>query len=300
MRIDPGGLGPGIMLTSPTKRKTTVTPDQSVPLHQLEQLYNNSYYLSDCDGYEQFTNSHGRQLSKRLQKCFDLLDPQPNENVIDMGCGRGEIVMNCLSRGARAIALDASYQALQLTRLAATNRGLEPASVLCLHARAETLPMRSEWADAMMMSDIIEHIPSSVIPATFAESYRVLKPGGRLVIHTQPNRRLVDWTVPLLARWSHYWDVTLPSDLRTEWTDGAGPGYHVNEQTCGQLTRCLKHAGFHIEQIWLEGTYPIHRIFGKSRIKPWLIRNFRRSRWLKEIFASQIFAVARRCSRPSL
>jgi ubiquinone/menaquinone biosynthesis C-methylase UbiE len=283
------------MTTSLTQGRRQDEPaSHGIPLSRLEQLYNQPYYLADCEGHERFAYGHGRRLSKRLKKCFELLDPQPNENVVDVGCGRGEIVLNCVARGARAIALDVSSAALQLIGPAAQQWTIDPTEVMCLRARIEAMPIRSEWADALVMSDIIEHIPGDVAPVALAECYRVLKPGGRLIIHTQPNRRLVDTTVPILARWSRYWNVKLPSDLRMEMTDGAGPEYHVNEQTRGQLARCLRQAGFRIEQLWLEGTYPIHRIFGDSRLKPWLIRQFRQNRWLRELFASQIFAVARR------
>ena len=56
----------------------------------------------------------------------------------------------------------------------------------------------------------------------------------------------------------------------------------------------MLEAGFRIEELWLEGTYAVHRIFGDCRLKSIFLRAFRRSRLLKELFATQVFAVAQR------
>ena len=112
--------------------------------------------------------------------------------------------------------------------------------------------------------------------------------------HTQPNRTLVAVTVPLVSRLSRLWGVTLPRDLRDEMTPGASTEYHPNEQTAGGLGRAFRHAGFIIPELWLEGSYPIHRIFGESLLKQLMLPSFRSSRILKRFFASQIFCVARK------
>ena len=75
-------------------------------------------------------------------------------------------------------------------------------------------------------------------------------------------------------------------------TIGAGPDYHPSEQSFRSLRRELQRASFRESEVWLEGTYPVHRIFGESRVKTRLLPFFRRYRWLKELFAGQLFAVA--------
>jgi SAM-dependent methyltransferase len=165
---------------------------------------------------------------------------------------------------------------------------------LLVFARGQDLPVRSGWADAAVVADVVEHLSADELRRLLAECARAIRPGGRLVIHTQPNRRLVRLTVPMLSRVSRLWGVRLPRDLRSEMTPGSGPEFHPGEQTRGSLRRALLEAGFRIEELWLEGSYAVHRIFGDFRFKDVFLRAFRRSRLLKELFATQIFALARR------
>ena len=268
----------------------------------LEQLYSRAYYLSDCEGFREFHKTWGRKPSRRLAKCIELLGPHPGQRIADLGCGRGEVALNAAVRGAQVVAVDGSPNALTLLREAVNRWPDEVASDTAWKNQIETvaapldgLPLEDRSFDAAVMSDVIEHIPRPQILSVLRECQRVLKPTGRLVIHTQPNRRLVDWTVPVLSRFSRMWGVRLPRDLREEMTAGARGAYHPSEQSRSELRRWLHQANFVIDELWLEGSYPLHRIFGETRLKEFLLRRFRQNEWLKELLAGQIFAI---CHRP--
>ena len=264
-------------------------------------LYDRDYFLGDCEGYRDFLRTHGWKPSRRIAKCINLLHVQPGQRILDLGCGRGEVSLHAAYSGAEVVAVDASSEALELLeearRMWEKNYGAgqsRPMSLTTRCAFLQQLPIETEWADSVVLSDVIEHIPRSEIPLIVAECYRVLRSGGRLVIHTQPNRILVDYTVPILSRISWLWGVSLPRDLRDEMTPGSGIVYHPSEQTRRELDRSLRQAGFSIQDLWLEGSYPVHRILGETRWKQAVLHRFRRSRILKEFLASQIFAVARK------
>lgn len=154
--------------------------------------------------------------------------------------------------------------------------------------------MATEWADAVILSDVVEHLKLPEIRRLLREALRVLERGGRLVVHTQPNRTVLSWTVPVLSRISRLWGVRLPSDLRSEMTRGSRSEYHASEQSWRSLRKALIEAGFEIEEMWLEGSYAVHRIFGDGRLKGVILRLFRRSLVLKKLLGTQLFAVARR------
>jgi len=268
----------------------------------LERLYQRDYYLSDCEGFREFQKNWGKKPSRRLTKCLKLLSPALGQRIVDLGCGRGEVALNAAACGAEVVAVDGSPHALCLLAEAANRWQRErtddpnwPDRIETLAANLDFLPLADSSFDAAVMSDVIEHIPRQQIPAVLRECHRILRPAGRLIIHTQPNRLLVDWTVPVLSRFARLWGVRLPRDLRDEMTPGARGDYHPSEQSRGELRRHLQRANFVIEELWLEGSYPLHRIFGDSKWKASVMNRFRRSGWLKELLAGQIFAV---CHRP--
>ena len=65
-------------------------------------VYNRDYFFSECDGYIQFANSRGKVLCKRLKKIFELANIKPEMNILDLGCGRGELVLHSTLKKANA------------------------------------------------------------------------------------------------------------------------------------------------------------------------------------------------------
>lgn len=259
-----------------------------------ENLYHRDYYLKDCQGFEEFLRTRGKKLPRRLAKCLTLADVKPFEKVIDVGAGRGELSLHAALRGATVVAIDPSRDALKLLGEARAAWEPAPESTLQILGRGDALPIRAEWADVILLSDVVEHLFPEDLSKLIGECARALKPGGRLVIHTQPNRTLVELTVPFLARFSRLWGVALPRDLRSEMTPGSGKEYHPGEQSRRSLKKALLDTRLRLDELWLEGSYAVHRIFGEARFKGFLLHLFRRSRLLKELFATQIFALARK------
>lgn len=110
-----------------------------------------------------------RRLALRLlRRALPTGDPP---TVLDLGCGTGVIAKE-MSEWARPIGLDMSAQALAYCR----QRGVAE----LVQANGEALPIRSASVDAVLALDIFEHIDDD--RAAFAEAFRVLRPGGVLVL----------------------------------------------------------------------------------------------------------------------
>lgn len=99
--------------------------------------------------------------------------------VLDLGCGTG-VIGKELDRMGTPIGLDMSEHALAYSR----KRGL----TRLLQGAGERLPIRSASMDAVLALDIFEHIEDD--RAAFAEAFRVLKPGGALVLSVPAFRAL--------------------------------------------------------------------------------------------------------------
>jgi trans-aconitate methyltransferase len=100
---------------------------------------------------------------------FELLAPQPGEQILDLGCGDGALTEKLVAAGCRVIAIDSSAEQIGAARA----RGLD-----ARRGRAETLPFKGEF-DAVFSNAVLHWIPDA--PAVIASVYRALKPGGRFV-----------------------------------------------------------------------------------------------------------------------
>jgi len=92
-------------------------------------------------------------------------------DVLDLGCGTG-VVLRELASWANPVGLDMSELALDFCR----KRSLTH----LIQGDGAQLPVRDQSVDAIIGLDIFEHIEDDA--AAFAEAYRVLRPGGILVL----------------------------------------------------------------------------------------------------------------------
>jgi predicted SAM-dependent methyltransferase len=104
---------------------------------------------------------------------------------------------------------------------------------------ARAVPLAASAADLVTMLDVVEHLTASELDLVLQEALRVLRPGGRLFVHTMPNRAIYTVTYRLQrlmrpSRWSRW-----PRDPRNDYERRM----HVNEQTLWSLRSALRRAG---------------------------------------------------------
>ena len=109
-----------------------------------------------------------RELVVDLAKKAGLTE---SARLVDIGCGTGANV-SALSAVCRAAGVDFSTEALRFCR----DRGLTGLA----RGSAERLPLRDDVVDAIVATDILEHLDDDV--AALKEFRRALKPGGRAII----------------------------------------------------------------------------------------------------------------------
>jgi ubiquinone/menaquinone biosynthesis C-methylase UbiE len=111
-----------------------------------------------------------------------LLNPSPADRILDLGCGTGVLCRRIADlldseAGGLAVGIDAAGK---MIRVARKKRG-GPACRFEAMA-AENLAFEDRSFDAVVSSLFFHHVPLDLKARALSEAYRVLKPGGRLII----------------------------------------------------------------------------------------------------------------------
>jgi len=231
-----------------------VDPDNSpsLPPH----LYTEEYFLTACEGYEEWVASEGENLSRRLASAFAVAAVEAGMMVLDIGCGRGEIVRHCAGLGADVFGIDYAPAAVRMTRdLIRSQQAAEaslPGRMEVACADAKNLPFPSQTFDRVLMFDVVEHLYPWELHQALLEVRRVLKPEGRLIVHTAPNRWYLQYAYPVvrLVRTLMGQGKDYPRNPR-QFGVAINEHVHVNEQSLFSLRRVLAEAGF-TSRVWLD------------------------------------------------
>lgn len=214
------------------------------------EFYNEEYYLQACGGHEVFRRSGGSELDVIRGRAMALADPRPGETVLDLGCGRGEMLIACALRGCRASGIDYSAAAAQIARRAVAGVPEIADRVLVEQMDLRRLQLPPAYFDVAFMLDVVEHIPQRELLEVMERIRDVIRPGGRLIVHTGPtlNFLRVGQHVKRILYRARGQEVppllTRVGELRT-----AG---HCNLQSRRSLAQAL--AAFDESRIWYQFT----------------------------------------------
>ena len=223
-------------------------------------LYTEDYFLHACEGYEEFTETQGERLSRRLSAAFEVAAVRPGMTVLDLGCGRGEIVRRCARLGADAYGVDYAPVALKLARQLIAEAEQAKGRLGLARSDAKQMPFPDGAFDRVLIFDVVEHLFPWELDLCLTEVKRVLrspdpasgKPGGAVIIHTAPNVWYDRYAYPVvrLVRVLMGQGDKYPRNPRL-FNVAANADVHVNEQSQFSLARTLRQTGFQNVRAWL-------------------------------------------------
>lgn len=222
---------------------------QPVPAH----LYTEEYFRTACEGYDEFNESEGQHLSRRLAAAFKLAEIIPGMKVLDVGCGRGEILRHCAALGADSFGIDYAPVAVKMSKQVIEGvEALTPGKTAVALADAKHLPFPDASFDRVLMFDVVEHLHPWELHQAMLEVHRVLTPDGRFIIHTAPNVWYDRYAYPVVrfVRRLMGQGAKYPKDPR-QFLVNVNEHVHVNEQSLLSMKGALKRAGF-TGKVWLD------------------------------------------------
>ena len=153
-----------------------------------------------------------------------LPDPPPSAKLLDVGCGSGDFLIQMKYCGWDVLGLEPDPEAVRTAR--STHR------LPVVEGTLETAQLNTDGFDAVSMLHVIEHVPDP--GATLRRVWRLLRPGGRLLVIT-PNAH------SLGAR-----------AFECSWI-GWEPPRHLHVFTSESLQRLLMATGFVLERRFSSG-----------------------------------------------
>lgn len=186
-------------------------------------------------------------------------------HVLEVGCGAGDFSIHLAQSGASVVGTDFSPTAVEL---AAAKAAAQKSEAQFQVADAQGLPFADASFDMILSCECLEHVPDP--KAALAEMFRVLKPGGRLVLTTE------NYSNGMLIYWLMAWIQRKP------FNSGAGVQPIEHFFLFWRVMAMMKRAGFAMRRMQgahyvffaVPGTHP--HTFVRERIaSPWLSKLLR-------------------------
>lgn len=154
---------------------------------QVRSKYTTDYFLNSCGGVETPAFDENCPLPRRLAQVFRMAALKRGEDVLDLGCGRGELVHEAAKLGCKAVGVDYSFDAIAIAQQGARGTSWE-AHCRFILARTDEDCFADEQFDVIVSSDVFEHLHRDELQLLLATVKKRLRSGGRFVFHTSPNR----------------------------------------------------------------------------------------------------------------
>jgi ubiquinone/menaquinone biosynthesis C-methylase UbiE len=145
-------------------------------------------------------------LEKVTAAVLAAAQPRPGQQVIDLGCGTGQVSLPLAERGARVLAVDVSHAMIR--RLGENAREHRITGVEGLAWPIEALSLPAQSADLVVTSYALHHLRDADKARLVCAAYQWLRPGGTLIVAdmmfgrggTSDDRAIIASKVRALAR----------------------------------------------------------------------------------------------------
>jgi cyclopropane fatty-acyl-phospholipid synthase-like methyltransferase len=204
-------------------------------------LYTEKYFLNDATGHNEFKGFDGtyNSLIDKFRIIIQFMNLSTTDALLDIGCGRGELVIFHSINGGKATGVDFSEEAINLAREKA--KELNAGSDFIVSS-FEDIDEKTKF-DRIVSNDFIEHISAEEGNMFFKKCYALMNPGGRLVVYTYPNTIRRKYGYKLIRLFSMIKMKPIPRK-EPDTVSEHYKLYHLNEQNYFNLRKMALTGGF--------------------------------------------------------
>ena len=135
------------------------------------------YYFDHETGNLRIKREQQYWIGVHLEKMTRLLDLQPEESFLDLGCGEGFYTIPLSEKTRVSLGLDFSEKALKVLK---QQMSFIPVRLKLCVSSGDALPLSDNSIDKALSNHMLEHVADDT--RVIKELYRVLRPKGRALI----------------------------------------------------------------------------------------------------------------------
>ncbi len=142
-----------------------------------KMLYSCAYFKNEYDSLEQ------AQIQK-INLCCRKLRLQPNERLLDIGCGWGSLLINAAKNfDVQGVGITLSKEQLEYGRQQIAEERLQD-RIQLEYLDYRDLPGMNQTFDKIVSVGMFEHVGKANMKRFLESAGKVLRPGGLLLLHT--------------------------------------------------------------------------------------------------------------------
>lgn len=163
-----------------TNENAAKSDAQVKPLQWTDELVRNFWNYQSRTPVNYFTSLYGDRIAEAVRRCVPR-----QARILDYACGTGALTGQLLHAGFLVGACDLSPDSVAYVQ----NKYDNPA--FCGASRVNDLLAREVQFDVVVLVELVEHVDENVLTKIMADVYKVLAPGGTVIV-TTPNHENLD------------------------------------------------------------------------------------------------------------